>query len=85
MSKRKKCYPPEFKVGDLVRFRKGYGPWDTLVMVTRVGSDGIYSDDDDPTPTLSHNLVRYWHPKYGDGGWITKNSIEVVSEVELAD
>ena len=83
MPKRKKVYPPEFKVGDLLRFRNGYGPAHTLVMVTEVGSDGTYSDEDEPIPTLAHNLIRYWHPKYGDGGWVTQNSIEIVSGVGL--
>lgn len=81
MPKRKKVYPREFKVGDLVRFREGHHPSQALVMVTKVGSDGTYSDEDEPIPTLSHNLIRYWHPKYGDGGWVTQSSVEIVSEV----
>lgn len=73
---------PNLKIGDLIRWREGYHSADkTVMLVIEVGSDGIFLNPDDPAPMLSHNLIRYWHPKYGDGGWSAGSSFELVAKV----
>ncbi len=49
------------KVGDLVRFSPQFGRkyGDGLMIITGIHESG--------------NLVRYWHPKFGDGGWAGLN------------
>ena len=60
------------KVGDLVRFsskyRRGGKKRDALMMIV-----GIH-------PTAK-GLVRYWHPRFGDGGWAGKETFMIVSKV----
>ena len=85
MTDKKDKSRPKFRVGDLVRFKAGHGPTGSVMLVTEIGSDGVFIEPDDPSPMLSHNLIRYWHPKFGDGGWSGRNSFELVAEVDTQE
>ena len=54
------------KVGDLVKFKPHLGYSDKIMTITakKEGAD----------------LFRYWHPKFGDGGWAPKRYFDIVSK-----
>ena len=55
------------KVGDLVKFKPHLKKSDSVMTITKLMHPDI-------------EMVRYWHPKFGDGGWAPKKYFDIVSK-----